>query len=512
MADMAACIALFGSGSDVGKSVVAAALCRIYNDFGFKVAPFKTQNMSNNSYVTAGGGEMGRAQVVQAECARIEPHVDMNPLLLKPSANCRSQMVLHGVVSGEVSSSDFRNDRSELFEKLMGSLEKLRDDYQLVVIEGAGSCSEVNLRDYDIANFRTAIRCGAPVLLVADIDRGGVFAQVTGTLDLLEPEERKLVKGIIINRFRGDPKLFDDGIKFLEKKTGLPVLGLIPYFNGIDIEPEDSLPLENISDPPKILRDGMVNIAVIRLPHISNFTDFGSLSREPTVHLSYLSRPRALDGLNLLILPGTKNVLSDLRWLEKSGWAVEIKKFANNSGNVVGICGGYQMLGKKVTDPYGVEGGGNAEGLGLLDVSTELQTKKELKRVEGVWIENKIEISGYEIHMGKTKTGDAEKPVVEINEGNITMRTDGARSASGKVWGTYLHGIFDTAKFRNFYLKSISQNIEPQLTEERDAYGQRQSQYDLLADHFRAHLDIDAISRIAGIESLVAAKTEARSA
>ena len=508
MADKAGCIALFGTGSDVGKSVVAAALCRIYNDYGLNVTPFKTQNMSNNSYVTAGGGEMGRAQVVQAECARIEPHVDMNPLLLKPSANCRSQMVLHGVASGEVSSSDFRSDRSELFEKLMGSLEKLRNDYELVVIEGAGSCSEVNLRDYDIANFRTVIRCGASVLLVADIDRGGVFAQVTGTLELLEPEERKLVKGIIINRFRGDPKLFDDGIKFLERKTGLPVLGLVPYFNGIDIEPEDSLPLENITDPPKILRDGKINIAVIRLPHISNFTDFGSLSREPSVNLSYLSREKALDGLSLVILPGTKNVLSDLGWLEKSGWAVEIKKYANNSGNLIGICGGYQMLGKKVTDPHGVEGGGSANGLGLLDVSTELQTKKQLKRVEGLWIENKIPVSGYEIHMGKTKGCGKENPVVEIIGNGQEEYTDGARSASGKVWGTYLHGIFDTAKFRNFYLKSISQNVEPRLTEDIDAYGYRQSQYDLLADHFRAHLDIDAISRIAGIEHLISVKTD----
>ena len=510
MSVKAHCIALFGTGSDVGKSVVAAALCRIFSDAGLKVAPFKTQNMSNNSFVTAKGGEMGRAQVVQAECARIEPHVDMNPLLLKPSANCRSQMVLHGVASGDVSSTEFRNDRSELFEKLMVSLESLRDDYELVVIEGAGSCCEINLRNYDIANFRTAIRCRAPVLLVADIDRGGVFAQVIGSLALLEPEERKLVKGIIINRFRGDTKLFIDGIKFLENKTGLPVLGLVPYFNDIDIEPEDSLPLENVTDPPNILRDAMINVAVVRLPHISNFTDFGALSREPSVNLSYLSRPRTLDGLDLVILPGTKNVLSDLGWLKKSGWTERIKMYAKNSGNVAGICGGYQMLGKKVSDPHGVEGGGEADGLGLLDVFTELQTKKQLKRVDGIWIENKIPVSGYEIHMGKTTPGDGEKPLVKIIGNGQDGYTEGSRSANGKVWGSYLHGIFDSAKFRNYYLKSIAPNIEPRLTEDIDAYAYRQSQYDLLANHFRAHLDVDAITRIAGIDNLIARKTEVR--
>jgi adenosylcobyric acid synthase len=503
MTGKGSCIAVFGTGSDVGKSVVAAALCRIFNDFGFKVAPFKTQNMSNNSYVTGEGGEIGRAQVVQAECARIEPHVDMNPLLLKPSANCRSQMVLHGKAAGEVSSGDFRTDRSKIFEMLMESLERLRSDYELVVIEGAGSCAEVNLRDYDIANFRTAKRCGAPVLLVADIDRGGVFAQVTGTLGLLEPGERNLVKGIIINRFRGDPKLFEDGITFLEKRTRLPVLGVVPYFETIEIDPEDSLPLENVKDPLSVLRDGMINVAVVRLPHISNFTDFLPMSREPSVNLTYLTCPVSLNGLDLLILPGTKNVLSDLGWLEKTGWAEEIKRYADNSGKVCGICGGYQMLGKTVSDPHAVEGGGKADGLGLLDVSTELQKEKRLMRVKGIWKENKIPVSGYEIHMGTTRTGKNEKPVVEIIGGH----GDGARSANGNVWGTYLHGIFDTARFRNFYLRKISPAIEPRLTEDIDAYGYRQRQYDLLADHFRAHLDVAAIARIAGMKKFIAGKT-----
>ena len=507
MADKANCLAVFGSGSDVGKSVVAAALCRIFSDLGIKVAPFKSQNMSNNSYVTIDGGEMGRAQVVQAECARVEPHVDMNPLLLKPSANCRSQQIVHGEVVGEFSSVEFRTDRSKIFEKLKESLHRLRSEYDLIVIEGAGSCAEVNLRDYDLANFRTARECGAPVLLVADIDRGGVFAQVTGTLELLEPDERELVKGIVINRFRGDPKLFEDGIAFLEKKTGLPVVGLIPYYEGIDIDPEDSLPLETVTDPPNLLRDGVINIAVIRVPRISNFTDFMPLSREPSVNLSYLTRQRKLDGLDLLILPGTKNVLADLEWLKKSGWADEIKKFAKLPGNICGICGGYQMLGTAIADPHCVEGGGKAAGLGLLDVSTELQKKKTLTRVSGKWIENEIPVKGYEIHMGTT-AGQNVKPVVEIIGNGQDGYTEGARSANGKVWGSYLHGIFDASKFRNFYLRSISPSVEPRLTEDRDAYGYRQRQYDLLADHFRAHLDVEEVARIAGIENLVGGKKD----
>ena len=508
MPDKANCLAVFGSGSDVGKSVVAAALCRIFSDLGIKVAPFKSQNMSNNSYVTIDGGEMGRAQVVQAECARIEPHVDMNPLLLKPSANCRSQQILHGEVLGEFSSAEFRSDRSKIFEKLKESLHRLRSDYDLVVIEGAGSCAEVNLRDYDLANFRTAMECNAPVLLVADIDRGGVFAQVTGTLELLEPDERELVKGIVINRFRGDPKLFEDGIAFLEKKTGLPVVGLIPYYEGIEIDPEDSLPLEHVTDPPNLLRDGAINIAVVRVPRISNFTDFLPLSRQPAVNLSYLTRQRKLDGLDLLILPGTKNVLADLEWLKKSGWADEIKKFAKNSGRVCGICGGYQMLGNAVTDPHCVEGGGQAAGLGLLNVSTELQKQKTLTRVSGKWIENEIPVKGYEIHMGQTAEGKNVTPVIALASSGNGSRVDGSRSDDGRVWGTYLHGIFDSSGFRKFYLRSISPSVEPRLMEDRDEYGYRQRQYDLLADHFRAYLDVEAVARIAGIENLAVGKKD----
>lgn len=497
--NIASCLALLGTGSDVGKSVTAGALCRIFSDMGIKTAPFKAQNMSNNSFVTAGGGEMGRAQVVQAECARIEPHVDMNPLLLKPAGDSRSQMILDGKVVGNVTSEEFRSDRSSLFKKVMKSLDRLRADYDLVVIEGAGSCAEVNLRDYDIANFRTAIYCNAPTLLIADIDRGGVFAQVIGTLALLEPRERKLVKGIIINRFRGDATLFDDGLKFLENKTGLPILGLVPFFDGIEIDMEDSLALDTAVDPPAVLHEGKINIAVIRLPHISNFTDFQPLAREADVNLSYLFRIRSLDGLDQLILPGTKNVRSDLAWLEKSGWQKEIAKFVKNGGRLCGICGGYQMLGAYVQDPLGVEDSpGKSMGLRLLNVKTVLESSKKLTRVKAKMIENSVPVSGYEIHVGKTRPGSSALPMFKISAVNGEEYADGARSANGKIWGTYIHGVFDTPQFRKYFLNVAKPEFDgrPSSTAEADSF--KQSQYDLLAEHFRKHLDMAKIARIAG--------------
>ncbi len=501
--NLAPCLALLGTGSDVGKSVTSSALCRIFSNMGIKNAPFKAQNMSNNSFVTAMGGEMGRAQVVQAECARIEPHVDMNPLLLKPGGNSSSQMILDGKAVGNVTSEEFRSDRSSLFKKVMKSLDRLRADYDLVVIEGAGSCAEVNLRDYDIANFRTAIYCNAPVLLVADIDRGGVFAQVTGTLALLEPMERALVKGIIINRFRGDATLFDEGLKFLENKTGLPVLGLVLFFDGIEIDMEDSLALDVAVDPPAILHEGKINMAVIRLPHISNFTDFQLLEREADVNLSYLSRPRKLDGLDQLILPGTKNVRSDLAWLKKSGWQKEIAKFVKNGGRLCGICGGYQMLGSEVRDPLGVEdSAGESAGLGLLNVKTVLEREKKLTRVRAKMVENSVPVSGYEIHVGKTRLGSSALPMFQLSAENGEEPTDGARCANGKIWGTYIHGVFDTPQFRNYFLNVASPEFDgrPSSTATADSF--KQSQYDLLAAHFAKHLDIGAIARIAGAQGV----------
>ncbi len=504
------CVAVLGTGSDVGKSIVSAALCRIFSDAGIKVAPFKSQNMSNNSFVTADGDEMGRAQVVQAECARLEPAVCMNPLLLKPTGNCRSQIVLNGKVMGETTSDDFRRDRTALFDEVMKSLKSLRQKFELVVIEGAGSCAEVNLKNYDIANFRTALAAGASVILVADIDRGGVFAQVIGTLGLLRSEEKKLVKGIVVNKFRGDASLFDDGRKILEEKTGLPVLGLIPFFDRIKIDDEDSLLLENFLDPKEAVREGKINIAVIRLPHVSNFTDFGSLSSEPSVNLSYLSQPVALDKLDAVIIPGTKNVRGDMRWLSKTGWSEKIKRFADGGGTVCGVCGGYQMLGQKMEDPHGIEGepGGSA-GLLLLDVFTSIKKEKRLGHVRGKLVGNGARLSGYEIHMGETILSSGVKPFLRIEtKKGKDAHFDGAVNDRGNVFGTYLHGLFDEPEYRKSFLKSLNRKVDVGGSDNVSLTEFKERQYDMLAEHFRKHLDVGLLFEIASASKPKVARRE----
>jgi len=495
------CIAILGTGSDVGKSIVSSALCRIFSDAGIKVAPFKSQNMSNNSFVTVDGGEMGRAQVVQAECARLEPTVEMNPLLLKPTGNCRSQIVLNGKVRGETTSAEFRNDRTALFDEVMKSLEHLRNKFELIVIEGAGSCAEMNLKDYDIANFRTALATDAPVILVADIDRGGVFAQLIGTVGLLTSEERKLVKGIVVNRFRGDASLFDDGRKILEEKTGIPVLGLIPFFDGIEIDDEDSLLLEKLLDPLEVVQEGKINIAVIRLPHISNFTDFRPLGNEPVANLSYLSRPLDIKKLDAVILPGTKNVRSDMEWLNKTGWSEKIKRFANDGGTVCGICGGYQILGNQMDDLNGIEGEiGRSDGLSLLDILTTIEKEKKLGRVSGHLIKNGTKVTGYEIHLGKTVLVSDTKPLLEIGrEDDKEVYFDGAVNKNGNVFGTYIHGFFDEPEYRHSFLKSLNPEIEIDGMNNRSQSDFKEKQYDMLANHFRKHIDADLLFEIASV-------------
>lgn len=496
-------MAVFGSASDVGKSVVAAALCRVFRNTGFSVAPFKAQNMSNNSYVTAGGGEIGRAQAVQAECAGIAPTVDMNPLLLKPSTDSRSQMILHGKVIGSATAADFRKERSGLFAKTQESLEKLRAAHDVIVIEGAGSCAEMNLKDYDLANFNTAIACGAPVLLVADIGRGGVFAQVIGTLDLLSPAERAMVAGVIINRFRGDVSLFGDGIDFIERRSGVPVLGVLPYLQDMDIDPEDSVTLETIVDPPSVTAAGKINIAVIRLPRISNFTDFAPFMREPSVNLSYLSKPRSLDGVDVLILPGSKSTIADLDWLREAGWEKIIGDYAKTGGRVIGVCGGYQMLGQTVNDPHGVEGKpGSTRGLGLLDARTTLEREKRLERVRARWVEGGLDITGYEIHMGITEVAAGAASPIEMILPDGTARPEGAMSADGRVWGTYIHGVFDEPAFRRGFLLGINPDAWAGLAES-SAATHKERQYDRLAEHFTKHVDTDKIIEITGVKRRV---------
>ncbi len=493
-------LALLGTGSDVGKSIVTTAICRIFRRRGLSVAPFKAQNMSNNSHVTLDGGEMGRAQVVQAEACGIEPHTDMNPVLLKPNTDTGSQVVLQGRAIGNARAAEYFSDTSRIRVPAFESLARLRKNHDLVVIEGAGSCAEVNLRSRDYVNFETARAADAPVVIVADIDRGGVFAQLIGTLEVLPPADRERVVGFIINKFRGDAALFDDGIRFIEERTGLPVLGLIPMFRDIEIDPEDGMPLDTVIDPGTPPQPGRINFGCIRLPHISNFTDFNPLIRHPSVCFHYLAKPRPLRGYDLLFLPGTKNTRFDLKWLRDTGWDARIRDFAGNGGRVFGVCGGYQMLGGAVHDPDGVEGEpGSTPGLGMLEGETILGKDKTLTRARGWLAGTDTRVDGYEIHMGRTTRPDGTAPFawLETRNREVVSESDGAVSADGRVCGSYLHGLFDAAAFRNHFLRTFDPACG--VDDPEQAAGFKQRQYDLLADHFEEHLDVEFLAGCLGI-------------
>jgi adenosylcobyric acid synthase len=494
-------LAILGTGSDVGKSIVVTALCRIFANRGIDVAPFKAQNMSNNSYVTLDGGEMGRAQVAQAQAARVEPTTDMNPVLLKPSSDTGAQVVLNGKPIGNALAKDYFADTDSLFRAARESLDRLRASHKLIILEGAGSCAEVNLRPRDFVNFRMAHAADAPVVLVGDIDRGGIFAQLIGTLECLPAKDRKRVKGFIINRFRGDASLFDDGIEYIERRTGLPVLGLVPFYYHLEIDSEDGMPLDTVIDPPTGTAPGQINIAVIRLPHISNFTDFNPLIRETAVNLHYLARPRSLNGYDMLILPGSKNVRSDLDWLRAVGWEEKIRDYHESGGEIGGVCGGYQMLGHHILDPDGIEGDpGTTDGLGLLAIETTLGNDKTLTRTQGAWCATGEPIDGYEIHMGQTRTLESPRPVLRIESRNAQAvdDTDGHQSPDGRVWGTYLHGLFDDVDFRKSFLKRLRperiHELGTQTSESVAAF--RDRQYNLLAEHFDKHLDMNRLITI----------------
>ncbi len=492
---LARCIAVLGTGSDVGKSIAVAGICRALRNRGLRVAPYKAQNMSNNSYVTLDGGEMGRAQVVQAQAAGIEPHTDMNPVLLKPNSDTGSQVVLHGKAIGNVEAADYFRDTGTLLGEANQSLARLREAYDVVVIEGAGSCAEVNLRSRDFVNFETAHAADAAVVLIADIDRGGVFAQLIGTLDVIPPADKARVKGFLINKFRGDATLFDDGIEWIEQRTSLPVLGLIPYYRHIEIDSEDGMPLETVIDPPTGPAPGKIGIACIRLPHISNFTDFNPLIRNPRVAFHYLSKPRDLADYDLLIVPGTKNVRFDLKWLADVGWRKQIEQFAAAQGRVMGICGGYQMLGQQIHDPHGVEGpAGSSAALGLLDVETTLQQSKQLSRSQGIRVgDAAVPVDGYEIHVGETALGPLATPFARLTQRNraAVEVEDGAVSPDGRIQGTYLHGIFDAPAYRNAFLGALSPAYVTEDAEHAARF--KDGEYDKLGAHFEAHVDIDKL-------------------
>jgi adenosylcobyric acid synthase len=487
---IAPAIAILGTGSEVGKSIVTTALCRILVKKGLRVAPFKAQNISNNSGVTPEGLEMGRAQIVQAEAAKISPHVDMNPILLKPTSDIGSQIVLHGKVMTENWASEPNDKKNVLFSKACNSLDRLRKAYDVIVMEGAGSCAEVNLMKNDIVNFPIAEYAEAPVVLVSDIDRGGVFAQIIGTLACLSNKRQHLIKGFIINRFRGDLNLFKNGVNWLEEKTGKTVFGVIPWYDHFRIEAEDSVVIENPVSISTIEKDTPA-IGVIRLPHISNFNDFDPLLNLKGLNVNFIEKPQNLKNFKAIILPGSKNTRWDLRWLKKVGWADIIHKYCDAEGHVLGICGGYQMMGRFVHDPNGLEGTpGTSNGLDLLPVETVLKAPKTTTRTRFFW--KNIEGTGYEIHMGETKrfSGNALFKIIERNL--LSCQTeDGCEMNNSKFMGTYIHGMFDSPSIIREWLKTM--NLNHIDVPNRNRLDEKDMAYDLLAAHFERHMNTNAI-------------------
>lgn len=495
-------LAVFGAASDVGKSIVATALCRIFSNAGLDVAPFKAQNMSNNSGVTPDGLEIGRAQIVQAEAARVVPTADMNPVLLKPNTDTGAQVVLKGKAVANRSARDYFGNTEIWAEEAFDSLAKLRSRHELLVIEGAGSCAEMNLYERDFVNFKTAKQADAVVILVADIDRGGVFAQVAGTLSVIPPEDKAFVKGVIVNRFRGDATLFDDGIRIIEELAGVPVLGVIPYFRGIAIDAEDAVPLQAVVDPVDSPDPGKISIAIIYFPHISNFTDFAILDSHDDVEVHYLHYPQNLNDYQAVILPGSKNVRGDLDWIFSCGWDKRLKEFRSSGKIIMGICGGYQMLGTVIADPNSIEGpAGESSALGFLPVETVLRQKKKLFNSRGCLLDEAIKVEGYEIHMGESRLVGEGYPLLQVSFRNNVPAgdNDGVMSLDGKVLGTYFHGIFDGKDFREWFLRLL----RPQFVS-NGSMPDKNHEYEKLADHFKKHLDMEAVYRIieGGIRSV----------
>lgn len=489
------CIAVFGTGSDVGKSIVTTALCRYFRDMGIKTAPYKAQNMSNNSGVTPDGLEMGRAQIVQAEAAGVVPHVDMNPVLLKPCSDTGSQVVLMGKVDGSASASDYHSRKERLFKTACDALDRLRRQYDLVVIEGAGSCAEVNLMKNDVVNFRVAEYADAPVILTADIHRGGVFGQIVGTLACLPETYREMIRGFVINRFRGDISLFEDGVRWIENRTGKPVFGVLPWFSHFKIEDEDSVVIEKPETEKNRTRRNP-DIAIIRLPHISNFTDFDPFLRVKGIRTAFFETPFDLSSCRAVILPGSKSSRHDLCWLKETGWEKRLKAYAENSGRILGICGGYQMLGDSIADPEGVEGmPGETPGLGLLPVKTTLEGIKTTTRTDFTW--NGAAGSGYEIHMGRTVVSGSSLLEITGRNGMPCRDSDGCISGDGRIVGTYMHGFLDNAVILRKWLRHIGfENIDI----EESGIKVRDISYGLLSDHFEKHIDVGRIAALVSLE------------
>ncbi len=475
-------IMFVGTGSDVGKSIIVTGMCRILKKLGYSPAPFKAQNMSLNSYVTKDGLEIGRAQAVQAEAAGIDCTTEMNPVLLKPSGKNKSQVVLHGKPIGDQTARSYflGNNKQHLFQEVQKAFSKLQKEYNPIVLEGAGSISELNLKHRDIVNMRMAQVAKADVYLIADIDRGGVFASVYGSIKLLDDDERKLIKGIIINKFRGDISLFEEGKKMLESLTNVPVLGVVPYAKDIYIEDEDSLGLEKKQTNSQ---QNTINIAVILLPYISNFTDFNRLEKDDNVHLFYTRDPEDIEKADIIIIPGSKNTIADMQFLRTSRLAKNILKAHENNKFIIGICGGYQMLGMSISDPNHVENEiQEIPGLGIIPAQTILANKKTTKQCNFQFKEYEEPCTGYEIHMGIT-TFKEQHPLNKIQQ-----KPEGYLIKN--CWGTYIHGIFDNSLIiedllSNFNIKTTSNSF--------DYKAYKEANYDKLAEHLEKNIAIDVI-------------------
>ena len=518
---------VLGTASHVGKSVTVAALCRILHEDGFKVAPFKAQNMALNSYATKEGHEIGRAQAVQAFAAGLEPHVDMNPILLKPTSDKVSQIVLNGKVWGTLQAADFKTLKPQLFDQVIEAYERLASQYDYVILEGAGSPVEMNLKDGDMVNLRMAEAADARCMLVADIDRGGVFASLVGTYTLLEYNERSRFVGFIVNKFRGEAALFKPGVDFLEQRLGQPCLGVVPYMHNIRIDEEDSVGLETMSHQniggqstgtePKVtgdldpaVDDSFLRICVVQLPHLSNFSDFSMLREMNAVSLEYSDEPATAEAADVIIIPGTKNTIGDLNWLKSVGWEDQIMRHAANRRPVIGICGGFQMLGRRVLDPDRVDGDvEEADGLGLLDVETWMTASKVTRQARAQLVEPDLfwaveagpSFEGYEIHMGETDLGDGARPLFHLTRlGDDFSNFDGAISDDRLVLGTYLHGLFDAPDAAEFLVAHLRELTgKPGLPDGGSPERSPDLAYAELAAHFRQHLDMAAIYRAMGI-------------
>lgn len=498
-------IMLQGTASNVGKSTIVTGLCRIFKQDGYTVVPFKSQNMALNSFITREGLEMGRAQVSQAEASGIEPIADMNPILLKPSGNHKSQVIVRGKVVGNMSSTEYHDYKLELMDVLKDTFDELNNKYDITVMEGAGSCAEINLKERDISNMGMANIADAPVIIVGDIDRGGVFASLAGTMLLLNDEERKRVKGVIINKFRGRKELLGDGVKMLEDIIKVPVLGVVPY-NDIKIEDEDSVTTRFKKSVG--IRD--VHIEIVRTPHMSNFTDFHIFETQEDVSVRYVDYKESLGNPDIVIIPGSKSTIDDLKFIRENGLEEQIKALHKKGKLIIGICGGYQMLGKKLKDPYHVEGEREEyDGIGLLDTETIFEREKTTTQVEATICEGLNgylknlggkKVSGYEIHMGVTNRSNEINDLDNIYKklGEVVNYTEGSVNLEGNVFGTYLHGIFDEIDFTRSLLNNIREmknldRIESKVSSYKEF---KEKEYDKLADFLREHLDIDKIYEI----------------